>query len=125
MNASEKLIFKVLTPEGLIYKEEDLSSINVPLADGCPIGIRPGHAPLVAETVKGYVCIRSAKKEEKIYLHAGVLDIRDNQVILLTAGEVEKTPDSIAEPVPTEYNRLMQTLIHQIQLEDQNKRETQ
>lgn len=125
MNASEKLSLKVLTPEGLIFEEEDLSAINVPLADGCPIGIRPGHAPLIAETVKGSIRIRSAKKEDKIHLHAGVLDIRDNKVILLTTGEVEKTPDSIAEPVPTEYDRLMQTLIHQIRLEDQNEQEIQ
>jgi len=125
MNASEKLSLKVLTPEGLIFEEADLSAINVPLADGRPIGIRPGHAPLIAETVKGSIHIRSAKKEDKIHLHAGVLDIRDNKVILLTAGEVEKTPDSIAEPIPTEYDRLMQTLIHQIQLEDKNEQDIQ
>ena len=123
-NPRGKLTLKILTPEGLIFKEEGLDAVNIPLADGCPIGIRPGHAPIIAETLKGAIHYRSVHQENEVLLHAGVLDLRDNVVILLTAGEVEKTPESLAEPVPTEYDRLMQTLIQQIQLEDQDEQET-
>lgn len=125
MNSKGTLTLKVLSPEGIIFEEEKLNAVNIPLADGCPIGIRPGHAPLIAETEQGKIRFRSAGSDNEINLHAGVLDIRDNLIILLTAGEVEKTPESIAEPIPTEYDRLMQTLIQQIQLEDKTEQEIQ
>ncbi len=112
------LTLKVLSPEGIIFEEKDLHAVNVPLADGCPIGIRPGHAPLIAETEQGTIRYRSADSKEEILLHAGILDIRDNIVTLLTVGKVEETPNSNSEPTTTEYDRLMQTLIEQIQLED-------
>ena len=121
MSTNGSLTLKVLTPEGILYKEENLYAVNIPLADGCPIGVRPGHAPLIAETDQGKVQYRSSGSENEIHLHAGVLDIRDNMIILLTAGEVEKTPEAIAEAVPTEYDRLMQTLIQQIQHDDETE----
>jgi F0F1-type ATP synthase epsilon subunit len=124
MNPRGKLTLKILSPEGLLFEEEGLDAVNIPLADGYPIGIRPGHAPLIAETLKGKIHYRSVHQEDEVLLHAGVLDIRDNVVILLTAGKVEKTSESLAEPVPTEYDRLMQSLIQQIQTEDHDEQET-
>ena len=115
------LTLKVLTPEGIIFEKGDLTGINIPLADGCPIGIRPGHAPLIAETLMGTIRFYTKDIEKKISLHAGVMEIRDNLVTLLTAGELEKTSEEIIEPAAMEYDRLMQTLIKQIQLEDETE----
>lgn len=123
MNSRGKLTLRVLTPEGLIFEEKGLDAVNIPLADGYPLGVRPGHAPLIAETVKGSIHYRSFKQEDEIHLHAGVLDIRDNVINVLTAGEVETTPEPLAEAVPTEYDRLMESLINQVPFEDQHEQE--
>lgn len=121
MSTSGTLSLKVLSPEGLIFKEDNLNTVSIPLADGCPIGIRPGHAPLIAETEQGVIRYRSAGSEGDVHLHAGVVDIRENIITLLTAGKVEKTPNSIAESPSAEYDRLMQTLITQIQIDEETE----
>jgi F0F1-type ATP synthase epsilon subunit len=123
MNTEGKLILKVLTPEGMVFTKMGLDAVNIPLADGSPIGIRPGHAPLIAETIKGAVRYRSINQEDEIHLHAGVLEIREDVIMLLTAGEIQNTPEVLGEPVIIEYYRLMKTLIQQIQTEDQSEQE--
>lgn len=116
MSIGSLLSLNVLTPEGSILDEEALYSVNVPLADGCPIGIKPGHAPLIAETIQGLVRFRSSDGENQIELHAGVLDIRDNQVIILTPGKVSATPLEITEESENDYDRLMTSLIEKLDL---------
>ncbi len=109
--SSNSLKLKILTPEGSLLEAGSLDSVNVPLADDCPIGIRPGHAPLIAETNKGKVLYRESNHEKQIELHAGVLEIRDNVVLILSPGEVSTIPQEITQPSETEYDRLMNTLV--------------
>jgi F0F1-type ATP synthase epsilon subunit len=111
MTTKPSLTLQVLTPEGFVLEADQLSSVKVPLVDGGTIGIRPAHAPLIAETVQGEVTYRSQEESNAIELHAGVLDIDNDVVTILTAGEVTGTPSKIAEEPETEYERLMQTLI--------------
>lgn len=113
MNQNTLLSLKILTPEGSILDIDGLYSINIPLADGSPICIRPGHAPLIAETVQGTVEYRNEKGQE-IQLHAGVIDIKNNIITILTPGKVSITPQEIIEPVEKEYNRLMRTLVDKL-----------
>ena len=115
--SSESLILRVFTPEGTILEADSLSSVNVPLADDCPIGIRPGHAPLIAETKKGIVHYRGQHQEEIIQLHAGILEIRDNEIIILTSGEVSTISPEITQPTELEYERLMKTLVEKLSLD--------
>lgn len=116
MSVVSLLSLNILTPEAMILKADSLFSINIPLADGCPIGIRPGHAPLIAETMQGSVRFRSSEGESQIELHAGVLDIRQNLVIILTPGKVSATPREITTESKTDYDRLMGTLIETLSL---------
>lgn len=112
------LSLRILAPDGINFEKDGLTSINVPLADGGWIGIKPGHAPLVAETVRGGIRFRSEEEENSIELHPGVLEIRDNTVIILTAGEVSKEAGFVAEPAQNEFKRFMQTLVGKTQPED-------
>jgi F-type H+-transporting ATPase subunit epsilon len=105
---------RVLTPEGAILETAHLNAVNVPLVDGGTIGIRPGHAPLIAETIKGPVTYRTSEGEEHIKLLAGVLDIRLNTVTILTAGEIYDAQREVAQASKTEFNRLMQTLVRKL-----------
>ncbi len=112
------LTLRVLTPEGIILEADQLSAVNVPLVDGGMIGIRPLHAPLIAETDQGEVIYRNQGEPKAIELHAGVLDIHQNVITILTAGEVTETPPEVAQAPETEYDRLMQTLIEHLYPEE-------
>ena len=115
--SNEKLLtFNVLTPEGIILEKANLLSMNVILADGRPIGIRPGHAPLIAATINGAVSLRDFNDENEIQLHAGILEIRDNSVTIVTAGLLDHEPSKLDHDL--EYSRLMQTLIAKIASEE-------
>jgi len=116
MSSGSLLSLNIFTPEGTILEADSLFSINIPLADGSPIGIKPGHAPLIAETEQGAVRFRSSEGENQIELNAGVLDIRDNLVIILTPGKASGTPRGITDGPETEYDRLMGSLIEKINL---------
>ena len=110
-----KLSLKVLSPEGAIIEIDNLTAVNVPLADGGSIGVREGHAPLIAETIRGTVRYRTEQNEDEVKLHAGVLDIRNNIVTIITTGEDKEISPEGEQPSTTPYDRLMQTLIKTIQ----------
>ena len=116
MNQNALLSLRILTPEGNILDVYELYSVNLPLADGFPIGIRPGHAPLIAETAQGVVKYRNDETQE-IECHAGVLDIKDNVVTILTPGEVTTAPREIVEPEEKEYDRIMRTLVEKLDID--------
>jgi F0F1-type ATP synthase epsilon subunit len=114
MTSKPSLTLKVLTPEGVILKADHLSAVNVPLVDGGTIGIRPSHAPLIAETVKGEVVYLNKENLNSIELHAGVLDIYKDVITILTAGKVAESMPEIAKEPEMEFDRLMQTLINHL-----------
>lgn len=114
MSNKRLLVFQALTPEGVLIQLDSLNAVNVPLADGAPIGIHPGHAPLIAETTLGTVTCRSQTDEHKIELFPGILSIRDNIVTILTAGRADEESKDKIVPEAAEYERLMQTLVNKM-----------
>jgi len=123
MHSDNLLVLKVITPEGIILQKAHLNAINIPLAGVSSIGVRPGHAPLIAETARGTVRYRDAESKETINLHSGVLEIKNNLVTILTTGEIEKTSLEASESTENKYDRLMQTLVKQIDPEAEKKSE--
>lgn len=118
MSSTTLLTLRVLTPEGAILEKEDLTSVIVPIVESGSIGIRPGHAPLIAEMAKGYIKYRTEFEQACIELLPGVLDIRSNNVVILTAGEVSQAPVMLVE-AETVFERLMQTLVRDLNHETQ------
>jgi F0F1-type ATP synthase epsilon subunit len=119
--SSEPIIsLRVSTPEGAILEVDQLTSVNVPLIDGGTIGIKPGHAPLIAETIRGFVRFETESGPKSIELHPGVLDIRDNLVLILTAGEISQTPEKLMQTAGIEFDRLMNTLVREFYPNDEN-----
>lgn len=59
------------------------------LSDGGEIGIRPGHHPLVAETVSGRLRFRGTQYEETIELQAGILEIDRDGIVIFTRGTLD------------------------------------
>lgn len=114
MKPDPLLSLRILTPEGAIFEKKDLTSVTVPLVDGGPIGIRPGHAPLIGETAQGNIRYQTKSEYESIELHPGVLEINDNVIIIMTAGEVSQTSELLVKAAGIEFDRLMQTLVREI-----------
>ena len=107
--AEDKLTLRVLSPDGQALEAEHLLKVVVPLADGGSIGIRPKHAPLIAETVNGPIQYQNNVELFEIELLAGILSIRDNVVTILSAGEAEET-NEIAESPADPFVALAQAL---------------
>lgn len=109
----DTLTLKIITAQGTILEKEGLSAVNLPLLDQLPIGIRTGHAPLIAETSKGKIKYRSPEEEGEINIHQGVLKVRNNLVTILTSGEVTEEVDDDCQfsNELLNYDRLMKTLV--------------
>lgn len=111
MSDKPLLSLKVLTPESAILEVDQVTSVTVPLSDAGTIGIKPNHGPLIAETSKGFVSYQTETRQSKISLLPGVLDIRNNLVLILTPGEITESSELPSEPAAIELDRLMTTLM--------------
>lgn len=118
MKNSHLLTLTIYSPERKILEESRLESVIVPLADGGTIGIRPGHAPLIAETVQGPVRFQKMDVQDSLELYPGVLDIRDNAVTILTAGATAEENDPTEQYPSLSFDRLMRTLLDSLSDDD-------
>jgi F0F1-type ATP synthase epsilon subunit len=123
MTMPSLLTLKILTPESVILDVSEIQAVTIPLGDGGSIGIRPGHAPLIAETHQGVVKYRNETEDMEIALFAGVLDIRDNIITILTAGEDNQQKKGAFYDSDKKYERLLQTLISQLTEEENGLQE--
>jgi F0F1-type ATP synthase epsilon subunit len=123
MTMPSLLTLKILTPESVILDVSEIQAVTIPLGDGGSIGIRPGHAPLIAETHQGVVKYRNETEDMEIALFAGVLDIRDNVITILTAGEDNQQKKGAFYDSDKKYERLLQTLISQLTEEENGLQE--
>lgn len=115
MSNIKSLTLQVFTPNGLIHEVKNLVSINIPLANGYPIGIHSGHAPLIAGTVDGSIRYRNDDQEAELNLLAGILEVRDDIVIIFTAGKLGEGLTNQVTSEETEFDRLMNTLVGKLQ----------
>jgi F-type H+-transporting ATPase subunit epsilon len=86
----------VLTPARKLLDVEGVAWVQAQLADGGPIGIYPGHAPLLAETVAAPLRYADRSGEHALDLGAGILRVSGGGVTVL-AGGVE--PAGVSEPI--------------------------
>jgi F0F1-type ATP synthase epsilon subunit len=76
----------VLTPAETLLDAEAVNWAQVQLADGGGIGLYPGHAPLLAETVAAPLRYADSTGEHTLDLDAGILQVEVGRVIVLTSG---------------------------------------
>ena len=108
---AESLHLRVCTPDEVILNNEQVNWVNLKLADGGSIGIRPGHAPLLAETLTAPVYFEDESGEHLLFLEAGILQIERTRVTVLTQGlanieDAEEQPDE----EETRFDRLARVL---------------
>jgi F-type H+-transporting ATPase subunit epsilon len=105
------LSLQIITPKGVILKKEGLSAVNLSLEAGYPIGIRPGHAPLLAVIKPGMIKFRSPGQEGQFEVNSGILRIRNNTITILTSDDTRVASNGTQETIEGEKNLFMQTPI--------------
>jgi len=63
---------------------EQVERLQVWLEDGSWLGIRPGHAPMIAATGDGELKYRKDDQDQTVPVKAGILTLSDNLVSILT-----------------------------------------
>jgi len=79
----------IRTPAETTLDVRGVTRVQVQLADGGPITILPGHAPLLAETVRAPLSYVDAAGEHSIPVNAGLLHITRGRVTVYTSGWAE------------------------------------
>ena len=107
------LSIQIITPEGIALKKEGLSAVNVLLDTDEPIGIRPGHAPLIAAIKPGIVKFRSPSQEGQFEVNSGILRIRNNLITFLTSNDSSDYSDDSLQSTEYEIDLLVESPISQ------------
>jgi F0F1-type ATP synthase epsilon subunit len=85
------LRLQVITIEDVLLEAAGVRWVKAELADGMGIGIWPGHAPLLAETVSAPLRYADSHGEHTVMLTAGILHVDDGRVTVYT------TPPALAK----------------------------
>ena len=96
----------VLLPGEVLVDVIDVAWVQVQLADGGGIGIYPGHAPLLAETVTAPLRYADDEGEHTLHLEAGILQVDSQGVAILTSGEKAAGAELEAPPEEMRFQRL-------------------
>ena len=78
---------QVITPDKLAY-EGDVTAVTVPGSAGS-FQILKGHAAIVSTLEDGKVIIRGNNGEEVIIIKGGVVEVKDDNIIVLAEGIVQ------------------------------------
>ena len=76
------LKLQIITPERIVFEEENVDSLTVPGAEG-ELTILPSHAPLMTALRPGPVLFRRGGQEVDLALSGGFMEVRDDMVRVL------------------------------------------
>jgi F0F1-type ATP synthase epsilon subunit len=96
----------VLLPDEVLVDKIDIAWVQVQLADGGGIGIYPGHASLLAETVAAPLRYADDEGEHTLNLAAGILQVDAQGVTILTPGERAVAAELDASTEEARFQRL-------------------
>ena len=106
---SKTLLFKIATPEKVVFEAPAVDSISLPTKMG-EITILPDHIPLVSVLVAGEIRVVVAGQEVVMAVSGGFIEVRPGQVIVLadTAERVEEIDETRAEQARAKAKELME-----------------
>ena len=102
------LTLQIITPERIVFEEENVESLTVPGADG-ELTILPQHAALMTALKPGPVVMRRGGEEIDLALSGGFMDVRDDKIILLA--DTAERSDEIDQARAEEARQRAQELI--------------
>jgi F0F1-type ATP synthase epsilon subunit len=108
---ADPLRLRVMTPTETLLDVRDVLHVSVQLADGGSIGLRPGHAPLLAETVAARLTYYIGETEHTFEAQAGILFVEGGVITIFTSGSGQfQIDDSGAEGFDRLASSLLNTL---------------
>lgn len=121
-----KLHFELVTPERIVYSDDEVEMVIAPGADG-ELGILPNHAPLLAALGIGELRVRKGAEEESFAVHGGFLEVLANRVIVMArlaerAGEIDVARAEAARARAEERERMRPEGLDMARLHDALKR---
>ena len=84
MDSEDFLSLEVHSPGGLKEKIDGIESLNIRLDDGSLLGIRPGHAPLIATAVRSVLNYTVDGRQKALNIDAGFVTVDHDTVKILT-----------------------------------------
>ncbi len=87
LNTIYSMKLQVITPDKLAY-EGEVTAVTVPGSAGS-FQILKDHAAIVSTLEDGKVIIKSGNGEEVINIKGGVVEVKDNNIIVLAEGIVQ------------------------------------
>jgi F0F1-type ATP synthase epsilon subunit len=108
---AEPLRLRVMTPTVTLLDVQGVTNISIRLADGGSIGLRPGHAPLLAETVTAPLIYSVGEAEHSFDAQAGILFVDTGIATIFTSGSGEY---EIVDPGAAKFDRLANELLNRI-----------
>ena len=84
---SKSFHLTVLTPEQTLLNVKQASWVKTHLTDGSPIGIYPGHAPLLAQTAAAPLRYKDPSGEHALDLDAGILQVSGDGVTVFASSQ--------------------------------------
>jgi len=79
---------RIVTPQGVIFKDEDIKNVTVTTESG-EITAYPNHIPLVSLLSPGEMVVRKSGSELFLAVAHGVLEIKKNSEIIVLADRAE------------------------------------
>jgi F-type H+-transporting ATPase subunit epsilon len=121
-----KLHFELVTPERIVYSDDEVEMVIAPGADG-ELGILPNHAPLLAALGIGELRVRKGAEEESFAVHGGFVEVLANRVIVMAtlaegAGEIDVERAEAARARAEERERTRPEGLDMVRLHDALKR---
>ncbi|EEI92508.1 ATP synthase F1 subunit epsilon [Sphingobacterium spiritivorum] len=78
----------IITPDKLAY-EGDVTAVTVPGSAGS-FQILKNHAPIVSTLEDGPVIIKAGNNEEVLNIKGGVIEVKNNVIIVLAEGIIQE-----------------------------------
>ena len=75
------MILRIVSPERVIYKGE-VQMVKLPGTVG-QFTVLENHAPLVSTLTPGEIVYKGSEEEKRVQIRGGVLEVRDNNVVLI------------------------------------------
>jgi F0F1-type ATP synthase epsilon subunit len=126
VQAGKTVTLVVKSPAGVLFEQRGLRSVQLDLRDG-KIGIRVGHAAMIAEVSDGEAVMNDGENIRKMAHHSGIVVVQGDVVTIYTdaldAGDVKTDAevDRSEEKFNFVYEAIMASLLpDSVQAESQH-----
>jgi F-type H+-transporting ATPase subunit epsilon len=96
--SSNKINFKIATPERVVFRSEEVEQITLPTKLG-EITVLPNHVPLIGVLKPGEIVIREKGQDTSLSVSGGFIEVLSDKVVVLadTAERAEELDIERAE----------------------------